>query len=1232
MPYIKSHSNYTLQKFHKSTNDGTIFERDITTIGGIGYFPSSQIPIYRSGNFVITVRDDNGVVNEYSKKKWVENEKSGDTWTMTSLEGMISESEDQDDLKIVLKQDYYDFRDFCYYGSLSELLRTSITDVIDRFPGELYGTDKNVYYTTSQTIDGERIDTSHILGEEDYGDSLKYIVNPFGIDIYAKKTPSDANPLKYFADGGYENYEIISGETHIEIKSWEVEYKKPKARKDCFSKGEEMAVVTLKVLDGCEVDGNFNVSTGNYHYSIEENYKDLPIHVFLGDNNTVYYLSSVLIGCHIRPINGYLDIFYNGCDNFQKLLLNPKTTPLYKATFSVIKENDYGYYREFEDFVFPTSEGGYNIDATSFGFNTYTKRLSEIGEFYDDRFTDNLYRSMTHESIKNFDWTKSRLSDNEDEEDFIMGAEKIQKALRIFAREFDETLSYINNINTLYRVTYDERSNIPNYFLTDTLENDGWNVILITPYLLNEYYIDSNGIKKELPINKYNEIQNASNCIGQIYNNYNDGQSTFGITRDFVQDATREIKPYSKNNINDGTENGYFLICSCEIDCDKYTISADIDKKGNKYVISEKGANASFCTEYKNGVNICGYGDNKYTFVKAIDDSGNTQYSRYDECNNITRNRIKSFSDEKNYTFYDINMEFLRRLKINSRYILRHKGTQSGIDMILGMFGLKNKKFNESLNSCKEGDYDYEITEYVAKVTEPICDNWDAAHDMYHIDWINSTKTITYDYRSLSNYNRDGKDITYIPYQGLTASYVINGSFEMNSITYVIDNRTNYITQEGVNKYKISGSTFKIEDTLYIIKDEYVQPFNSSNKYYITWNERYLYPSFNSWEQYDGNPYFQMNGGWRGTKVVGSANTYNFQFDVDNNVVFDKEKPLFKETVRNIRRFETLQEMLSVPSYEISDGQVVYVEKITNDTVVIDGMVYDIKSDSHGRYVEFIKSNGILTVGDDLFFNDFVKVYGYNLAETTIFLEEIPNGHVVKSYFDSNNKLMCSNDTYSITSQQIFDEANSVGFTNYFSIGDFSYSNRIYLEQDGEVIYDGWKRLKFSDDKYKAVNTIINDNKGNNPHNGMIRYDNGEEYFKYFEQLFKYSLENDMFDARCYDNYELSKEDDISKKGFIFDQIEGEDYYHEDYGETKIQKIWWIKGENDEDSSRINVKEKEDELKTINTKVVKITFKLHNKEPFSKEGQSEIKYLDTIVMNYLTQMIPSTSILQIQYK
>ena len=354
-----------------------------------------------------------------------------------------------------------------------------------------------------------------------------------------------------------------------------------------------------------------------------------------------------------------------------------------------------------------------------------------------------------------------------------------------------------------------------------------------------------------------------------------------------------------------------------------------------------------------------------------------------------------------------------------------------------------------------------------------------------------------------------------------------------------------------------------------------------------------------------------MNGGWEDKKFYYSGGTdldgyYGFQFDADNNIVYAKEGDLFKETVRNIRRFDTLQDMLSVPSYEIHDDQIVYVTNIQDNIAVLAGKVYNIKRDRFGRYIELIKANGVVQAGDDYFFDDVIRVYDRYGTVKSINIREIPNGQPINCYIISGT-VQCYDDTKNCSDQFVVIDPNAENYTNYFKIDDFSYSNRL----GG----NGWKRLSLGDREYKMINTIINDNKGNNPHNGMMRYDNGEEYFEYYKHLFKYALENDMFDERCYSNFDAYS-DTINDYGFSSITT--------DIGDTKIHAF---------------VNEHKDEITncSFNTKVIRITFKLHedlidNARHLRKEVASEMKYIDDIVMNYLTQMIPSTAILQIRYE
>ena len=1010
MAYIKSHSNYVLKTKHQLTKDGTVWERDMTTIGGLNQYAKGQVPIYKSGNFIITVRGGDSSPRMYNTTNWDAN-KDGEVWTLNSLSSTtVANSEDEEE-KIVLKQDYYDLRDFAYYGSLTDLFQGSVTDALQRFPGELCTTSSSTYTLSTSTV----LDPSNItdLTETEVGDSTyKYVIsNPFSINLHSEHRPNDAKTLSYFADGGWENYEIIvSGTTYQITKPNKVDFKS----------------------SGCSA--NTLVSEVTLFYDESGTTKEFKIGVFkiFNPNPVVVYLSATgNDSVHIRPKESFLKEFYKGCDNFQKILLNPKTTPKYNARFLVIKENDYGYYQEFENLIFPTSIGGYNLDCSSFGFSKYTKRMVELGEFYDARFSDNLYRNMTHEAITNFDWTFTRTYNEGDEEVYVEGGERIKCALRLFAREFDEIKSYIDGISLANTLTYDERGNMPDYLLTDSLVNDGWDVVSVVPYEGGE---------------------------GNFSNN-----------------ISSSVTPYSSSHMSDTVKNGYFV----------------------------------------------------------------------------------PYISEESYTFQDVNTEFMRRLRINSRYIWRNKGTVDGIRMILGMFGLKDYAWVNKGSS----DYDYKIEEFVA-LSKPKKDEWDAAHNMYRIDWINSTKTISYP--SLNN--------KYIPYQGLPLVY------------------------EDKN------------------------------------NERWLYPYFDKNETLDGSPYFQMNGGWLSkTLTLESGGTpCSFQFNTDDKIVSaSTSEQLYKETVKNIRQVDSLEKLLTQPSMMLSDGQVCYVSYIDPNMAIIDGKAYEISyepnGDSYSRYITFVVNNGAVKVSDSTLLEGELTVYSDSDNESdndvTYPLSDYADGFEIKAYIKQDDTFQCKTNGMTITSFAI---VNPNGYTNYYCLDKVGYS-QVLASQSGSTWGHGWRPLKSTDKEYLLSTIATNYGKGNNPHNGNMTYDNGSEYFKYFKQLFKYAYENDMFDERCYSDLSTYKEE-IKKIGFEITNEPKNDskvhffgkYYKS--GTTELSQ----KLVSDSDAYGSDCTKTE---QVMNTKRLKITFKLRD----ASDKLCEIKYYDSIVMNYLTQMIPSTCILEVEY-
>ena len=826
--------------------------------------------------------------------------------------------------------------------------------------------------------------------------------------------------------------------------------------------------------------------------------------------------------------------------------MNRKTTPLYKATFSVLGESKYGLTKSFETFIFPTTYGDYNIIADEYGFSDYTSRLIKIGEFYDSHITDNIYRAMTHEAIKNFDWTYTREYTSGEEEEYVLGGHKIQKALRVIGREFDEIKAYIDNIKNICRASYDDRGNMPDYFLKDSLADEGWDIKLVYPY----------------------------------EGNVNNEDCKFVITS---QD--RKVRPYSSDIIGDVMNKyGFFMY------------KGDEDDDTVKLAVPNK------------------YSGTDYHFASA-ENSGSTWY----RC--TVRNRIRPYVDNKEYSYHEMSNLFLKRLKLNSRHIWRHKGTVDGVEMILGMFGLKSQRFCDASDD-KELKADYKITEY-SWSTGPLEDTWNCLYGMFNIDWINSTKNIIYDYRGVSNYTNTSAASDYIPYQGLPVEYI------------------------------------EVEED----------------------KRRLLYPSFNKDEKYDGDPYFQMKGGWQEkTYDDGNGNKCYFQFNDDSTkIVSSTTTPIFKETLKTIKSVNFIGDLLATPSENVLDGAICYVVNVNNNLLIIDDTAYDIYTedytDKNGvtvkrRYVKMVKEGGYIKATSDKFFTDDMTVFDIDLKPHRYDIYNSENGLIVRAYINdnpvkdgdneySNRKFLCISDNdgeFEISSVTILENGN--GYSNYFYLDNAQFSHMMATEyavvdsDDKTIIQNGWRRLKYSDEEYRKISTLTNYFNGNNPHNGNLTYDNGYEYFKYFKTLFKYACEEELFDDRCHDNvYDLVQMLQEDKYGFSslteenYKNLDADTKIHyfgnymerpengilSDDGYKKYEHINQMDcGKGDATKLYKNIDGNDPVTnQIINTKRIGIEFFI---DDFGDDYKwSQIKYIDDIIMGYLTQMIPSTAILSINY-
>lgn len=209
-------SNYTLRTKHKTLNkkDSAIYVRDYMVTTNNGGWDSGSIP-YGESNFKMVHRFDTKQERKHSYGKWLNNGNS-DVWTLEEIKNGLSKYEKQSEInkKMVMNFNYKSLLDFAYFGSCTELIKSSITDIIKKFPGELYVTDEEYSYYNDKT---DEIIT--IVGDESNGHEsttqLYYIDNPFDIDIFTLSIPPySEDKLKYFCSSR-SSYKILNEKESI---------------------------------------------------------------------------------------------------------------------------------------------------------------------------------------------------------------------------------------------------------------------------------------------------------------------------------------------------------------------------------------------------------------------------------------------------------------------------------------------------------------------------------------------------------------------------------------------------------------------------------------------------------------------------------------------------------------------------------------------------------------------------------------------------------------------------------------------------------------------------------------------------------------------------------------------------------------------------------------------------------------------------------------------------------
>lgn len=463
--YIKTKSDYTLRKKHKAIDGGTIYEHDYMTISPSmeSLFAKDEY-VLQDSNFKFSTRTGINLQKKHKRGSWIPNGVcEGDQefiWTTECIGSGIT----SDEGRIVLKPDYNSIKQFAYYGGATNLVKASVNDIILHFPGELYFLETPLYLTrrTEATIDTNYLD--YVIPDS----SLREVKNDYSINIdYTFIEPDMVyEPFRFFCLH-WEDYVIEkSNGTITPVTGWSVS---AYTENECSgsTRNDYAKIADVKI-------NNINLCV----------YKD-----YNTGKKCIGYKGTANKNISIHPKESVIEEYFQKLDDFEKVLLSRDSNPIYTAKFITPKMTDTGFTYTLQNYTWPVIKG-YSPELSSNAFDIYFSSLLSTAEYHDEWDSDNIWRSMTHEAIKNLDWTFIRNNGETLEDLSHIDNSKVVPILKIWGRNLDDLKRFIDNIKACNTITYNSKNNIPDYFLSDVLEINGWETKVLHLHTEQTYRTD----------------------------------------------------------------------------------------------------------------------------------------------------------------------------------------------------------------------------------------------------------------------------------------------------------------------------------------------------------------------------------------------------------------------------------------------------------------------------------------------------------------------------------------------------------------------------------------------------------------------------------------------------------------------------------------------------------------------------------------------------------------------
>lgn len=927
--YQKITSTYIARTHHQNFINGTIWERNWVTIGERHRLEPGKRSVYGNYNFLFTDNTNRTYRKRQNCGRWVAHLMYGDVADATPQVNESTVSWESDDI-----------RSYAYYGSALELVEKSVVNIINEFPGNI-------------TVSNDLLMLPNEYGGLTPTD-MYWLLNPFDIDLYHEDIdhfPSTANIMR-FMSLSWQNYELITLDDNGNIVSRNniasytinktdenlVEYHDENWNyilyDGTFYKwNEETGEYEPIVFNDCDnyfvrcdeyiryLDRYYewDIQRGEYieiniHEVCPRDYENLYIIDIETDNTsssgtpntsssgTSYGVTlygyrvggNILFATRdrnfiIQPLNDVIEDYFDGLSGFEKQLLTRKTNPLYRNNFVTPVETDEGFVMQKQKYIWPSN--GYCIDVSSPGYTIYLTSLIEMARNMDNFNSNNIIERMTHESIKNFDWSYRRVYDDGDEVDNIEGGQRMEDILLIYGRIYDDIKRYIDGIYFTSRITYDNFNNLCNAEISDKNDLRGWEVYstIWQPYYYSEISFDE--IPEDANITTYNELPHNVNGNSPEYIEVDCTNPTYYI---------RLVDSPNEQYLNNEYLYGYFgenLPWVTKVD--PWIIT---NSQGFAYRLI--GTSIEFDSAC-NDVNVPGYWDehNTFTYLPPVVTEDSPEYIRV--YNNTVGfwyyQKITYFDNtpylhdrwygatNKNYITPIVNdIEFNRRLFLSTYKIWNTKGTKHGIDMVMAMFGF-GREDDEIMG-------DYTLTEeyftFIPRRYDEVIYHYVQLYgDDITCVYTGPTGVVWDDHNTF-----EAKPVYPTANDEQYPIYIRVGSDEYGYSYYEKVHEELSLMIERLTSHKHSFDPYEQNmfmgipmSDAYIGEDKYIIPFYSDNK------------------EYDGNIYFQMKGGWakRSTDI-------NYKYD-------------YTETWSYLRSVSNINELLGLSPFDLENGDMIYV-------------------------------------------------------------------------------------------------------------------------------------------------------------------------------------------------------------------------------------------------------------------------------------------------------------------